>query len=83
MAETLRTAQRLTAAEKRAQVVAMRRQRAPFEEIGRALGVTKQRSWSIYQRALREIPAAQLEEHVAEELTCQASSGTAQRIGFS
>lgn len=68
MAETLRTAQRLTAAEKRAQVVAMRRERASFEEIGRALGVSKQRVHAIYKKALAEIPAGEVEEHRAEQL---------------
>lgn len=68
MAETRRTDQRLSAAEKRTQVVALRRQRASFDEIGRALGVTKQRAWSIYQKALQEVPAAELQEHMAEEL---------------
>ncbi len=48
MAETRRTGQRHSAAEKRAQVVEMRRQRASFGEIGCALGISKQRAWSIY-----------------------------------
>ena len=68
MPDTIRSGQRITAAERRAEVVRLRRSRASFDEIGRALGVSRQRAWSIYQKALGEIPAAQLEEHLAEEL---------------
>jgi hypothetical protein len=60
--------QRVTAAERRAQVVALRRRRATFDQIGRALGITRQRAWQIYQGALAEIPAAHADEHRAEEL---------------
>lgn len=60
--------QRVTAAERRAQVIAMRRSRATFDQIGRALGVSRQRAHELYRQALAEIPAAQLEEHRAEEL---------------
>jgi len=60
--------QRVTAAERRAQVVALRRRRATFADIGRALGITKQRAHQLYEQALAEIPAQHLEEHRAEEL---------------
>jgi hypothetical protein len=67
MAETV-PGQSADAAERRAKVVAMRRRRATFDQIGRALGVTRQRAHEIYRSALAEIPAQQLEEHRAEEL---------------
>lgn len=63
-----RDEQRVTAKERRAQVVALRRRRATFEQIGRALGVSKERAWKLYQEALAEIPAAHVDEHRAEEL---------------
>lgn len=59
---------RVTAAERRAQVVALRRGRATFDQIGGALGVSKQRAHELYTQALAEIPAAQVDEHRAEEL---------------
>jgi hypothetical protein len=59
---------RLTAAEKRAQVVRMRRSRMSFPEIAQALGVTKQRAHAIYTKALQEIPRTEVEEHRAEQL---------------
>jgi hypothetical protein len=64
----VRSSAALTAADRRAQVVAMRRQRASFEEIGRALGVTRQRAHKIYTQELAKIPATQVEEHRAEQL---------------
>jgi hypothetical protein len=60
--------QRITAAERRAQVVALRRGRATFDQIGRALGISKQRAHELYRTALAEIPAQQVDEHRAEEL---------------
>jgi hypothetical protein len=68
VAETRRTGQRIAAAERRAEVVRLRRGRASFDEIGRALGVTKQRAHAIYKKALAEVPRTQVEEHLAEEL---------------
>jgi hypothetical protein len=68
MADTSRSDQRVTAAERRAQVVALRRRRATFDQIGRALGVSKERAWKLYQEALAQVPAAQVDEHRAEEL---------------
>ncbi len=68
MADTSRSDQRVTAAERRAQVVALRRRRATFEQIGRALGISKERAWKLYQEALAQIPAPHVEEHRAEEL---------------
>ncbi|GAA4630065.1 hypothetical protein GCM10023196_053890 [Actinoallomurus vinaceus] len=58
----------LTAAERRAKVVAFRRQRLSFAEIGRRLGVSPQRAHQLYTRALAEVPARHVDEHRAEEL---------------
>ena len=69
MAGTARADQRLTAAERRARVITLRRNRVSFEDIGRALGISKQRAHQIYVRALAEIPAGEISEHRAEELT--------------
>ena len=60
--------QRITTAERRARVIALRRQRVTFEDIGRLLGVNRARAHQIYLRALGEIPATELSEHRAEEL---------------
>ncbi len=60
--------QRVSAAERRAQVVALRRRRATFDQIGRTLGISRQRAHQLYSQALGEIPAPQLDEHRAEEL---------------
>ena len=68
MTGTTRADQRITTAERRARVIALRRQRVSFEDIGRVLGVNKQRAHQIYVKALREIPAAEITEHRAEEL---------------
>ena len=68
MTETPRSSQRAAGAEQRARVVALRRRRYSFEEIGRELGFSKQRAHQLYVKALAEIPAAQVEEHRAEEL---------------
>ena len=59
---------RTAAAEQRRNVVKLRRQRLSFEEIGSRLGFTRQRAFQIYERALREIPAAEVSQHRAEEL---------------
>jgi len=61
--------ERLTAAERRARVIQLRRSRVTFEEIGKALGISRQRAHKIYSDALRELPARDLAEHRAEELT--------------
>ena len=68
MPDTSRDGQRVTARERRAQVVALRRRRATFEQIGRALGVTKERAWKLYQEALADVPVPHVDEHRAEEL---------------
>ena len=68
MAEPARVPLRLTAAEKRAQVVEMRRSRMSFPEIAEVLGASKQRVHAIYKKALAEVPRTQVEEHLAEEL---------------
>lgn len=58
----------ISAAERRAKVIEMRRARKTFDEIGTELGITRQRAFTIYREALAAIPAAQLDEHRAEEL---------------
>ncbi len=68
MVDVPRSPQRINAAEQRAKVVALRRQRLSFNEIGHELGVTKQRVYAIYKDALAEIPALQVEAHRAESL---------------
>src|ERR1035441_3982933 len=77
MADPPGSDQRLSAAERRAEVVRLRRSRLRFDEIGQTLGVTKERAWKIYQEALAAlhapdalpaIPAQDVEEHRAEEL---------------
>jgi hypothetical protein len=60
--------QRVSAAERRAQVVALRRRRATFDQIGRTLGISRQRAHQLYSQALAEAPAPQLDEHRTEEL---------------
>ncbi len=54
--------------EQRAEIIRLRRQRLPFAEIGRRLGITGQRCGQLYKQALAEIPRQQVEEHRAEEL---------------
>ena len=56
------------AAERMAQIVAMRRQRMTQADIAAKLGISQQRVSQLYQRALAEIPAYQVDEHRAEEL---------------
>jgi hypothetical protein len=65
---TKRNSDQVTAAERRARVVELRRRRLSFVEIGREMGVTGQRAFAIYREALAAIPAQQVEEHRAEEL---------------
>lgn len=60
---------RITTAEQRARVVALRRRRMTFAEIGQELGVSPQRAHQIYEAALKAIPAPNVEQHRAEELT--------------
>ena len=52
---------------KRAQVVAMRRRRMTFDQIAETVGVSPTRAQQLYHSALAEIPAADVEEHRAEE----------------
>jgi hypothetical protein len=59
---------RAQAREVRTRVVALRRDRLTFDQIGAALGVTKQRAYQLYREVLAEIPAAEVAEHRAEEL---------------
>jgi hypothetical protein len=62
--------QRLTReqAERRAQVVQMRRARMSFAEIAEQLAVTPQRVGQLYRDALAQIPRQNVDEHRAEEL---------------
>jgi len=55
-------------ATRRAEVVALRRQRLSLAEIGRRMGISHQRVSQLYSQALAEIPVHQVEEHRAEEL---------------
>lgn len=61
-------AQQINAAERRARVVELRRQHVQFADIGAELGVSPQRAHQIYREALKEVPAAHVEEHRAEEV---------------
>lgn len=63
-----RTQRTIEDQERRAQVVAMRRARLSFAEIGRRLDISGQRAGQLYRLALAEVPAQQIEEHRAEEL---------------
>ena len=53
---------------KRARVLELRRQRWTFVDIAEELGLSRQRAQQLYDSALAEFPAANLEEHRAEEL---------------
>jgi hypothetical protein len=68
MSDTAGSPQRINAAERRAKVVALRRQRLSFEAIGQELGVTRQRAWTIYQDAVASVPVADVELHRLEML---------------
>lgn len=68
MSDTVGSPQRIGAAERRAKVVALRRQRLSFEQIGHELGVTRQRAWAIYQDAVASVPVADVELHRLEML---------------
>lgn len=57
------------AAEQQAKVLQLRRQRLTFADIGAQLGFTAQRAHQIYTAALKAIPAQEVEQHRAEELT--------------
>lgn len=58
----------IEAAERRARVVALRRQRRTFADIGNELGVSAQRAHQLYWEAVEEVPAAEVHQHRAEEL---------------
>ena len=53
---------------RRARILELRRQRWTWPEIGRDVGISPQRAFQLYQKALVEIPTPHLEEHRAEEL---------------
>ncbi len=55
-------------AARRARAVELRRARWTFDAIAADLGVSKQRAHELYLSALREVPAANVEQHRAEEL---------------
>ncbi len=55
-------------AELRRNVVALRRQRLTFEEIGERCGFSGPRAYRVYADALKAIPAPTVEHHRAEEL---------------
>lgn len=59
----------IDAAERRKQVVAYRRRRMTFAEIGEAMGFSAQRAHKLYTEALAEVPASEVNEHRTEELT--------------
>lgn len=54
-------------AERMRQIVELRRRRVPVSEIAAQLGITPGRVSQIYSDALRELPAASVAEHRAEE----------------
>jgi hypothetical protein len=56
------------AAQKKARVVELRRQRITWPEIAKAVGVNATRARKLYNEALAEIPAQHVDEHRAEEL---------------
>lgn len=68
MPDLPRSTQRIAAAETRARVLKLRRLRMSFEEIGKAVGVNKQRAHQIYTKALAEIPETERAAHRQEEL---------------
>ena len=49
-------------------MVQLRRDRASFREIGAELGISPQAAWKAYQKALREVPVADVETLRLEEL---------------
>lgn len=58
----------MPAAERRAQVVQLKRTKLSFAEIGRRLGITGQRAGQLYREALAQVPRMAVEEHRVEEL---------------
>jgi|SRR5882672_3341832 len=62
------TEARITTAERRAHVIALRREGRTFAEIGEDLGVSAQRAHVIYLEALKEIPAREVDQYRAEAL---------------
>lgn len=62
------TEARITTAERRAHVIALRREGHTFAEIGNDLGVSAQRAHTIYLEALKEIPAREVDQFRAEAL---------------
>ncbi|GAB3156403.1 hypothetical protein GCM10027258_62790 [Amycolatopsis stemonae] len=75
MTDTTTPEQKELTAENMRQIVAWRRDRVPFEEIGRRLTppgrekpFTRQYMHELYKKALRDIPALEVQEHRAEDL---------------
>lgn len=58
----------IEAAERRTQVVAYRRRRMTFAEIGDAMGFSAQRAHQLYKEALAAVPVLEVNEHREEEL---------------
>lgn len=50
----------LTTQERKAEIVRLRRQRIPFDEIGARFGITRQRAHKIYWDAMNAIPAEEV-----------------------
>jgi hypothetical protein len=63
-----RTQATMAAAERRAQVVELKRLKLSFAEIGRQLGITGQAAGRLYREALAQVPRMAVEEHRVEEL---------------
>ena len=64
----MRTRRTPESAERMRQIVAMRRARMTQDAIAQKLGISQQRVSQLYRRALAEVPAADVEQHRAEEL---------------
>lgn len=65
---------RLETANRRANVIEMRRAKMTFAEIGEQLGVGRARAHEIYLDALRDIPAKQVDQHRAEQIELAATA---------
>lgn len=61
------TLTREESAARKAQIVAMRRERIPFDAIAQRFDISAPRAHELYWQAVREVPVAQVSEHRAEE----------------
>lgn len=57
----------MEAAERKARIVELRRQRRQWDAIGAEFDISAQRAYQLYQQALTERPNLQVDEHRAEE----------------